>query len=114
MTPTTPPQLAVIVTDGDTTAERVRAGEALSAVLLHATRLRLATTPLSQATEVAEARRAVNRALQTALAAADPRARGLAGHGAAGDLPATPRRDLRVGSAALLISLGAYRSCDSS
>src|SRR6185369_5567082 len=59
-------ELMVIVTEGDGTADRLRAGEALSAVLLHATRLRLATTPLSQATEVVQARATIGRALQTA------------------------------------------------
>jgi len=87
-------ELVVIVTDGDTSADRVRAGEALSAVLLHATGLRLATTPLSQATEVAEARRAIGRALET-----DKRPQILVRvgrpAGAAEELPATPRRDLR-------------------
>ena len=84
----------VIVTEGDDTADRLRAGEALSAVLLHATRHRLATTPLSQATEVAQARAAIGRALQTA---AQPQILVRVGWPAttAGDLPATPRRDLR-------------------
>ena len=87
-------ELVVIVTDGDTTADRVRAGEALSAVLLHATRLRLATTPLSQATEVSEARRAVGRALETSR---QPQILVRLGWPAtaAEELPATPRRDLR-------------------
>ena len=86
-------ELMVIVTEGDGTADRLRAGEALSAVLLHATRHRLATTPLSQATEVAQARAAIGRALQTA---AQPQILVRVGWPAttAGDLPATPRRDL--------------------
>jgi hypothetical protein len=86
-------ELMVIVTEGDDTADRLRAGEALSAVLLHATRHRLATTPLSQATEVAQARAAIGRALQTA---AQPQILVRVGWPAttAGDLPATPRRDL--------------------
>ncbi len=87
-------ELAVIVTEGDTTADRLRAGEALSAVLLHATRLRLATTPLSQATEVVEARRAIGRALEIEQ---QPQILVRVGWPAtaAEDLPATPRRDLR-------------------
>ena len=87
-------ELMVIVTEGDDTADRLRAGEALSAVLLHATRHRLATTPLSQATEAAQARDAIGRALQTA---AQPQILVRVGWPAttAGDLPATPRRDLR-------------------
>jgi hypothetical protein len=87
-------ELVVLVTDADTTTDRVRAGEALSAVLLHATRLRLATTPLSQATEVAEARSAVHRALRTAR---QPQILVRVGWpaSAASELPLTPRRDLR-------------------
>ena len=86
-------ELAVIVTNGDGTTERLRAGEALSAVLLHATRLRLATTPLSQATEVAEARSAIGRMLETFR---QPQILVRVGWPAtaAGELPATPRRDL--------------------
>jgi hypothetical protein len=86
-------ELAVIVTNGDGTTERLRAGEALSAVLLHATKLRLATTPLSQATEVDEARSAVRRTLETFR---QPQILVRVGWPAAtaGDLPATPRRDL--------------------
>ena len=87
-------ELAVIVTNGDGTTERLRAGEALSAVLLHASRLRLATTPLSQATEVAEARSTVRRTLETFR---QPQILVRIGWPAvaAEDLPATPRRDLR-------------------
>jgi hypothetical protein len=86
-------ELMVIVSEGDGTADRLRAGEALSAVLLHATRLRLATTPLSQATEVAQARAAISRALQTARQPQILVRVGWLG-ASAGDLPATPRRDL--------------------
>ena len=84
----------MIVTNGDGTTERLRAGEALSAVLLHASRLRLATTPLSQATEVAEARSTVRRTLETFR---QPQILVRVGWPAvaAEDLPATPRRDLR-------------------
>ncbi len=84
----------MIVTNGDGTTERLRAGEALSAVLLHATKLRLATTPLSQATEVAEARSTVRRTLETFR---QPQILVRVGWPAtaAEDLPATPRRDLR-------------------
>jgi nitroreductase len=46
----------VLATTDDAPADRLRAGEALSAVLLAATRAGLATTPLSQATEVAATR----------------------------------------------------------
>ena len=87
-------ELAVIVTNGDGTTERLRAGEALSAILLHATKLRLATTPLSQATEVAEARSTVRRTLETFR---QPQILVRVGWPAtaAEDLPASPRRDLR-------------------
>jgi hypothetical protein len=44
--------LLVLCTDGDEATDRLRAGEALSAVLLAATGQGLATVPLSQATEV--------------------------------------------------------------
>jgi nitroreductase len=85
--------LAVVVTSGDGPADRIRAGEALSAVLLAASGLRLATTPLSQATEVAEAREAVGGV----LGAGEPQILVRMGWPAttAGELPATPRRDLR-------------------
>jgi Nitroreductase family len=85
--------LVVVVTGNDRAADRLRAGEALSAVLLTATRLRLATTPLSQATEVAEAREAVARVLG---AAGEPQILVRVGWPAstAEDLPVTPRRDL--------------------
>jgi nitroreductase len=45
-------ELMAIATPGDDVLDRLRAGEATSAVLLAATRLGLATTPLSQALEV--------------------------------------------------------------
>jgi nitroreductase len=45
-------RLLVLCTDGDEATDRLRAGEALSAVLLAATGQGLATVPLSQATEV--------------------------------------------------------------
>ncbi|SEO83340.1 Acg family FMN-binding oxidoreductase [Trujillonella endophytica] len=45
-------ELAVLVTDGDTPEDRLRAGEALSAVLLRATATGLATDPISQPLEV--------------------------------------------------------------
>ncbi|MGY1744194.1 Acg family FMN-binding oxidoreductase [Blastococcus sp. SYSU D00695] len=49
-------RLAVLATDGDRAADRLRAGEALSAVLLAATAAGLATDPVSQALEVAATR----------------------------------------------------------
>ncbi|WP_409332755.1 Acg family FMN-binding oxidoreductase [Trujillonella humicola] len=48
--------LAVLATDGDGAEDRLRAGEALSAVLLTATTVGLATDPISQPLEVAATR----------------------------------------------------------
>ena len=50
-------ELLVIATVGDDLIDWLRAGEAMSAVLLAATQLELATTPLSQALEVETSRR---------------------------------------------------------
>jgi nitroreductase len=52
-------QLLVLATAGDDVLDRLRAGEATSAVLLAATRKGLATTPLSQALEIDSSRRRV-------------------------------------------------------
>jgi hypothetical protein len=52
-----PPGIVVISTSSDDALSRVRAGEALSAVWLEATRKSLAAVPLSQATEVDDTRR---------------------------------------------------------
>ena len=51
-----PPDIVVIATSSDDGLSRVRAGEALSAVWLEATRKGLLGVPLSQATEVDETR----------------------------------------------------------
>ncbi len=51
--------LLVLGTSSDDTLSQLRAGEAASAVLLHATALGLATCPLSQPLEVGETRAAV-------------------------------------------------------
>jgi hypothetical protein len=51
--------LLIICTSSDDTISRVRAGEALSAVWLQATKENLSVTPLSQAVEVEETRRAL-------------------------------------------------------
>jgi nitroreductase len=51
--------LAVLTTESDDPLAQLRAGEALSAVLLHATELGLATCALSQPVEVAASRRIV-------------------------------------------------------
>jgi nitroreductase len=51
--------LAVLTTQSDDPLSQLRAGEAMSAVLLHATALGLATCPLSQPVEFAASRRIV-------------------------------------------------------
>jgi hypothetical protein len=83
----------VFATDDDRPEDRLRAGEALSAVLLTATRHGLATTPLSQGTEIAASQETLRRivgipehpqmVLRVGWAAAD-----------AGELSPTPRRDV--------------------
>jgi nitroreductase len=87
-------ELLVITTPGDTDLDRLRAGEATSAVLLAATRLGLATTPLSQALEVPASRRHLQRDVIHAPETPQLVIRvGWPASGAA-DLPATPRRSL--------------------
>ncbi|HVH23280.1 MAG TPA: nitroreductase family protein, partial [Pseudonocardia sp.] len=54
-------ELLVMTTPADGPLERLRAGEATSAVLLTATELGLATTPLSQAVEIEISRTALAR-----------------------------------------------------
>ena len=85
----------MIVTVHDDPLDWLRAGEATSAVLLAATGLGLATTPLSQALEVDETRRALRWDVlrvpehpQLVVRVGWPAA-------GAGELPATPRRDLQ-------------------
>ena len=56
-------ELLVLATPADDRVSRLRAGEALSAVLLAATDFRLATCPLSQATEFAATRDALRDAV---------------------------------------------------
>ena len=84
----------VVATAGDTVLDRLRAGEATSAVLLAATLAGLATTPLSQATEVPAVRLALGSSVlrvpeqpQLVLRVGLP-----ATH--ADPLPPTPRRPL--------------------
>ena len=52
-------ELVVVATPGDDVLDRLRAGEATSAVLLAATRAGLSTTPLSQGMEVDATREAI-------------------------------------------------------
>lgn len=82
------PTIAVLTTDGDGPADWLRAGQALQRVLLVATRLHLATTPVSQPVEVpairavlADARRGQWAQIVLRLGYGQP-------------APATPRRPL--------------------
>jgi Nitroreductase family len=88
-------ELLVIVTAHDDALDWLHAGEALSAVLLAATGLGMATTPLSQPLEVEETRRALR---QDVLRIPEhPQLVVRVGWPAAGaaELPATPRRALQ-------------------
>ena len=83
----------VLATDDDRPEDRLRAGEALSAVLLTATHHRLASTPLSQATEIAASRERLRRVVdipeqpQIVLRVGWPAT-------SAEELSRTPRRDI--------------------
>lgn len=95
----------VLATADDRREDRLRAGEALSAVLLTATNAGLATTPLSQATEVATTRDGLRKVLgiaeqpQLVLRVGWPATKAAA-------LADTPRRDL----ASVLVHPSASRS----
>ncbi len=87
--------LFVLATADDGVADRLRAGEATSAVLLTATRLGLATTPLSQGIEIRATRELLRREVlhipehpQLLLRIGRPAAH-------AEEVPPSPRRDLR-------------------
>jgi nitroreductase len=88
-------ELLVIATSGDDVLDRLRAGEATSAVLLAATGLGLATTPLSQGFEID----ATRRAIQTTVLHVPEHPQLLLRIGwpapTATELAPTPRRDLR-------------------
>lgn len=87
--------LMVLTTAGDGPADWLRAGEATSVALLVATQTRLATTVLSQATEVAHTRRQLADTVLRVPDHAQLLLRvGWALPGAAA-LPETPRRPLR-------------------
>ena len=88
-------ELLVIVTAHDDPLDWLRAGETLSAVLLAATGLGLATTPLSQALEVDETRRALRQ--EVLRIPEHPQLVVRVGRPATGaaELPVTPRRELR-------------------
>jgi hypothetical protein len=85
-------ELLVLATPADDRVSRLRAGEALSAVLLAATDFRLATCPLSQATEFAATREALHEAVLGTVVV--PQVVLRVGWAPVGGepLPATPRR----------------------
>lgn len=87
-------ELLVLATTSDDRISRLRAGEALSAVLLAATDFRLATCPLSQPVEVADVRRALRDDVLDGVA--HPQILIRVGWAPVGGepLPATPRRPL--------------------
>ena len=88
-------ELLVVVTPGDDVIDRLQAGEATSAVLLAATGLGLATTPLSQGVEIDETRQAIQRDVlrvpehpQLLIRVGWPAS-------TASEIPPTPRRNLQ-------------------
>jgi hypothetical protein len=87
-------ELLVVATPGDDDLDRLRAGEATSAVLLAATQIGLATTPLSQALEVSASRERLQRDVLHVPEQPQLVIRvGWPATGAA-ELPTTPRRGL--------------------
>lgn len=84
--------LLVLGTASDDQLSQLRAGEALSAILLHATDLGLATCPLSQPLEVESTYRAVRDDLLGGRLA--PQVLVRVGWGPRDPLPPTPRRPL--------------------
>jgi nitroreductase len=87
-------ELLVIATADDDPLDWLRAGEATSAVLLAATHMGLATTPLSQAVEVEMSRRELQQ--EVLHVPEHPQLIIRVGWPASGaaELPVTPRRDL--------------------
>ncbi len=86
-------EFLVLATAGDTVEDQLRAGEALSAVLLTATQAGLATTTLSQGTELSENRASVRKILRLLEHPQVVVRVGLPASLAA-ELGPTPRRDL--------------------
>jgi nitroreductase len=83
---------AVIGTASDDTLSQLRAGEAMSAVILHATLLGLASCPLSQVLEVGDTRRALrDDVLDGSMS---PQLVLRLGFAPSAPLPATPRRPI--------------------
>jgi nitroreductase len=94
-TPDDAAEFLVLATAADTVLDHIRAGEATSAVLLAATRMGLATTPLSQALEIDSCRHRIRTDVlrmpeypQLVIRIGLPAA-------GADELPLTPRRALR-------------------
>lgn len=85
----------VIATSGDDLLSRLRAGEATSAALLGATELGLATCPLSQPLEIADTRRVIRDDVLDGAAVPQLIIRLGWAPTSAGQLPFTPRRDVR-------------------
>jgi hypothetical protein len=87
--------LLVVTTTRDQPLDRLLAGEATSAILLAATRLGLATTPLSQALEIENTRLRLQR--DVLGVPEHPQLVVRVGRPASGApaLPVTPRRELR-------------------
>ena len=83
-------QYAVIFTDEDDPADWIRAGEALSAVLLTATGLGLGTAPINDVTELAVTREQLRRLL---AGIGVPQLAVRIGQSPPGMPPAAPRRD---------------------
>lgn len=88
-------ELLVLTTPADDQLDRLRAGEATSAVLLAATLLGLATTPLSQALEVDTTRHAIQQDVLRVLEYPQLLVRVGWPATTAAELTPTPRRDLR-------------------
>ncbi len=80
----------LLFTDEDTPLDWLRAGEALSAVLLSATDMGLATSPFSDVVEVAETRTDVTRLLD---GPGHVQIGVRIGHAPDDEIPASPRRD---------------------
>lgn len=88
-------EFLIVTTGGDDMLCWLRAGEATSAALLTATRLRLATTPLSQAIEIATSRAQLRHGVLNNVGNPQLIVRIGWPATAADELVPTPRRDLR-------------------
>jgi hypothetical protein len=87
-------ELLVLATAADGVAERLRAGEAMSAVLLHANDFQLATCPLSQVREIEGVRSLVRERVLDGVGAPQIVLRVGWAPVRSALLPATPRRPL--------------------